>query len=74
MCGGRLKQTGQEIGIYLDAALAVLDGVVQRGEKLRSPLESRKSQRVQPSADVWAVVPRRAGMKRAVPGSNAWAG
>ena len=38
---GRLWQTGQEIGISVGAALAVLEGVVGRGEKFESPLESR---------------------------------
>ena len=31
---GRLWRTGQEIGISVAAVLAVLDGVVQRGENL----------------------------------------
>ena len=38
---GRLWQTGQEIGISVGAALAVLGGVVERGEKLEPLLDSR---------------------------------
>ena len=38
---GRLWQTGQEIGISVGAALAVLEGVVERCEKLEPPLDSR---------------------------------
>ena len=41
MFRGRLWQTGQEIGISVGAALAVLEGVVERGEKLEPPLDSR---------------------------------
>ena len=37
---GRLWQTGQEIGISVGAALAVLEGVIERGEKLEQPLDS----------------------------------
>ena len=37
----RLCQTGQAIGISIGAALAVLRGVVERGEKLEPPLDSR---------------------------------
>ena len=36
-----LWQTEQVIGISVVVALAVLDGVVERGEKLESPLDSR---------------------------------
>ena len=38
---GRLWQTGQKIGISVGAALAVLEGVVERCEKLEPPLDSR---------------------------------
>ena len=37
---GRLWQTGQEIGFSVGAALAVFEGVVERGEKLEPPLDS----------------------------------
>ena len=37
---GRLWQTSQEIGIAVGAALAVLEGVVERGEKLDPPLDA----------------------------------
>ena len=36
-----LWHTGQEIGISVAAALAVLEGVVERGETLEPPLASR---------------------------------
>ena len=36
---GRLWQTGQEVGISV--ALAVFEGVAERGEKLEPPLDSR---------------------------------
>ena len=38
---GRLWQTGQEIGISVGAAFAVLEGAVVRGEKLEPPLDPR---------------------------------
>ena len=38
-CG--LWQTGQESGISVDASLAVPEGVVERGENLEPPLDSR---------------------------------
>ena len=38
---GKLWQTGQEIGTAFGAALAVLEGVVKRGEKHEPPLDSR---------------------------------
>ena len=38
---GRLWQTGQEIGISIDATLAVLEDVVGRGEKIEPPLDAR---------------------------------
>ena len=38
---GRLWPTGQKIGIFIGAALAVLEGVVERCEKLEPPLDSR---------------------------------
>ena len=38
---GRLWQTGQEIGISVGAALAVLEGVVECGEKVEPPLDFR---------------------------------
>ena len=38
---GRLWQTGQEIGISVIAALAMLEGVVKRGETLKPPLYLR---------------------------------
>ena len=37
----RLRQTGQEIRISVGAALAVLEYVVRRGEKLEPPLNAR---------------------------------
>ena len=36
---GRLWQTGHEIGIFVGVALALLEGVVERGEKLEPPLD-----------------------------------
>ena len=41
MFRGRLWQTGQEIGISVGAALAALEGIVERGEKHEPPLASR---------------------------------
>ena len=38
---GRLWQTGQEIGFSVGVALAVLESVVERGEKLEPSLDSR---------------------------------
>ena len=38
---GRLWQTGQKIGISAGVALTVLEGVVERGEKLEPQLDSR---------------------------------
>ena len=38
---GRLWQMRREIGVSIGAALAVLQGVVERGEKLEPPLDSR---------------------------------
>ena len=38
---GRLWQRGQEIVISVGVAIAVLEGVVERGEKLEPPLDSR---------------------------------
>ena len=40
MFRGRHWQTGQEVGISVGAALALLEGVVERGEKLDPPLDS----------------------------------
>ena len=37
---GRFWQTGQKIGISVGAALAVLEGVVERCEKLEPPQDS----------------------------------
>ena len=39
--GSLWKTTGQEIGISVGAALAVLECVVERGEKLEPPLDAR---------------------------------
>ena len=41
MFRGRLWQTRHKIGISVGAALAVLEGVVERCEKLEPPLDSR---------------------------------
>ena len=41
MFRGRLWQTGQEIGFPVGAALAVLESVVEQGEKLEPSLDSR---------------------------------
>ena len=38
---GRFWQTGQKIGFSVGAALAVLEGVIGRCEKLEPPLDSR---------------------------------
>ena len=38
---GRLWYTRHEVGISVGAALAVLEGVVERCEKLEPPLDSR---------------------------------
>ena len=37
----RLWQTGQKIGIIVGSALGVLEGVVERCERLEPPLDSR---------------------------------
>ena len=41
MFRGRLQQMGQEIGFSVGVALAAIEGVVERGEKLEPPLNSR---------------------------------
>ena len=41
MLRDRIWQTGHKIGISVGAALAILEGVVERGEKLEPLLDSR---------------------------------
>ena len=41
MFRGRPWEEGQKIGISVGAVLAVLEGVVERREKLEPPLDSR---------------------------------